>query len=597
MGDPNKGKLIDNIGCSSWFIEEAECVDSLDTIDELFDNSTEDGSDISNLIDDVDPCIQGNSLALFNEQVTVECDAEILALKRKFNTSPEQSVIEISPRLAAVHISPQRSIKRRLFGDSGIEEDETSNNVEKVVDLSCTFDSENLNLLDKQNVKGVLLNKCKDKFGVMFTEITRSFKSNKTTSEQWIILVHSIQSELLEASKIQLQNQCEFLQLLSCDFSGLYFVMFKSPKNRETVQNLFCNILNCKEQQMLSDPPRTRSAAVAMYFYQRSFGNASYKVGEFPEWVKKNTIINHESAAAAESFDLSQMIQYAYDNGLVDECSIAYRYAQIADEDPNAAAFLKSNQQARFVKDACAMVRYYKRQEMRDLSMSEWIWKCSDECNEDGEWKTIALLFKYQHVNFVHFLTILKSFLKGTPKKNCIVFYGPSDTGKSYFCHSLVNFLKGRVINFMNRASQFWLSPLTDAKIGLLDDCTFQCWQYIDVNMRGALDGNNVSIDSKHKHPTQMKLPPMLITTNFNVETEQSFVFLKSRLQIIHFPNPLPCNDDGTLVYNINNNTWKCFFRKFTTHLDLTPREDHQNESGRPDKAFRCTAGQVNGLV
>ena len=595
MGDHKQGNLFGNEGCSSWFIEEAECFDSLDTIDDLFEKSTE-ASDISNLIDDVDNCSQGNSLALFNKQLTEECEADIQALKRKFTTSPEQSVNALSPRLAAVQISPQRSIKRRLFGDSGIEEDEAENSNEKVVELSGN-DNDNLNLLNTENFKGVLLNKCKEKFDVLFTEITRSFKSNKTCSPQWVIFAHSIQMELIEASKIQLQSHCDFLQVICYDFSVLYFLLFKSPKNRETVEKLMCQILNCKEIQLLSEPPRTRSAAVALYFYQKAFGNASYKVGDFPDWVKKNTLINHQSAAVAETFDLSQMIQYAYDNNLVDESKIAYRYAQIADIDTNAAAFLKSNNQARFVRDACIMVRHYKRQEMRDLTISEWIWKCSDECEGDGEWKTIALFFKFQHVNFVSFLTAFRDFLKSIPKKNCMVFYGPSDTGKSYFCHSLIRFLRGKVISFMNRGSHFWLSPLADGKIGLLDDCTFQCWQHIDVNMRGALDGNEVCIDSKHKTPIQITLPPMMITTNFDVEKEETFMFLKSRLQIFYFPNRIPVNEDGSLVYTINNETWKCFFRKFATHLDLTPREDLQNESGRSDKSFRCTSGEINGTI
>nr|AHG99481.1 E1 [Human papillomavirus] len=595
MGDHKQGNLFGNEGCSSWFIEEAECFDSLDTIDDLFEKVTE-ASDIPNLIDDVDNCSQGNSLALFNKQLTEECEADIQALKRKFTTSPEQSVNALSPRLAAVQISPQRSIKRRLFGDSGIEEDEAENSNEKVVELSGN-DNDNLNLLNTENFKGVLLNKCKEKFDVLFTEITRSFKSNKTCSPQWVIFAHSIQMELIEASKIQLQSHCDFLQVICYDFSVLYFLLFKSPKNRETVEKLMCQILNCKEIQLLSEPPRTRSAAVALYFYQKAFGNASYKVGDFPDWVKKNTLINHQSAAVAETFDLSQMIQYAYDNNLVDESKIAYRYAQIADIDTNTASFLKSNNQARFVRDACIMVRHYKRQEMRDLTISEWIWKCSDDCEGDGEWKTIALFFKFQHVNFVSFLTAFRDFLKSIPKKNCMVFYGPSDTGKSYFCHSLIRFFKREVISFMNRGSHFWLSPLADGKIGLLDDCTFQCWQHIDVNMRGALDGNEVCIDSKHKTPIQITLPPMMITTNFDVEKEESFMFLKSRLQIFYFPNRIPVNEDGSLVYTINNETWKCFFRKFATHLDLTPREDLQNESGRSDKSFRCTSGEVNGTI
>lgn len=601
MGDLDKGTDIPLEGASSWFINEAECLDSLESFEELFENST-DGSDISNLLDDAD-CSQGNSLALFNKKLTEDSDCIITALKRKY-TSPEQSVSDLSPRLEAISISPKRNIKRRLFADSGIAEDEVENSIETVVnicdknatnvsDTECIV-NENLNLLNNSNYKIVLYSKCKEKYGISFADLTRSFKSNKTCNEHWIIFAHNVRCELLEASKFQLQSNCEFIQLIENSFNGLYCLEFKSAKNRETVHKLICSILHCHENQLLTDPPRTRSPPVAIFFYQRSFGNSSFKHGDFPEWIKRQTLLTHESSAAAEAFDLSQMIQYAYDNNLTDEPSIAYKYALHAEKDKNAAAFLKHNSQAKFVKDTCAMVRYYKRQEMKELTMSEWIWKCCDDCSGEGDWKVIAKFFKYQQVNLVMFLTALRYFLKGVPKKQCLVFYGPSDTGKSYFCNSLIQFLKGKVVSIMNKASTFWLQPLLEGKIGFLDDCTMNGWYYLDNNMRGALDGNPVCIDSKHKAPTQIRLPPMLITTNAYLEADESLKYLRSRLQLIHFPNKFPIQDDGTLVYEITNDTWKSFFRRLAVQIDLTPQEDLQDESGRFDRALRCTAGQNN---
>ena len=605
MGDLDKGTDIPLEGASSWFLQEAECVDSLESFEELFEGST-DGSDISNLLDDAD-CNQGNSLALFNKKVTEDTDCIITALKRKY-VSPEQSVSDLSPRLEAITISPKRNIKRRLFDDSGIAEDEVENSIETVVNIcetnvtnvsetvseSACIDNDNLNLLNNSNYKIILYSKCKEKFGISFADLTRSFKSNKTCNEHWIIFAHNIRCELLEASKIQLQNSCDFIQLIENSFSGLYCLEFKSAKNRETVHKLLCSILNCHVNQLLSDPPRTRSPPVAIYFYQRAFANSSFKHGDFPDWIKKQTLLTHESSAAAETFDLSQMIQFAYDNNLTDEPSIAYKYAIHAEKDQNAAAFLKHNSQAKFVKDTCAMVKYYKRQEMKELTMSEWIWRCCDECTGEGDWKVIAKFFKYQQVNLVMFLTALKYFLKGVPKKQCLVFYGPSDTGKSYFCNSLIQFLKGRVVSIMNKASTFWLQPLLEGKIGFLDDCTINGWYYLDSNMRGALDGNPVCIDSKHRAPTQIRLPPMLITTNAYLETDDSLKYLRSRLQLIHFPNKFPIQEDGSLVYEINNDTWKSFFRRLAVQIDLTPQEDLQDESGRFDRALRCTAGKNN---
>lgn len=595
MGDITKGTEFSVDQNNEWFIKEAECINSLDTLEELFDDST-DESEVSNLIDDTDYC-QGNSLALFNKQVTEDCNSAITELKRKFTNSPEQTVAELSPRLQAIAITPERTSKRRLFEDSGIGNDEAENAVEKVVDSENSGNqdnwTDNLNLLNCSNYKIILYAKCKEKFGVSFTEITRSFKSNKTCSDQWIVLAHCIRTELIEASKYQLQSVCDFLQLIIYDFTVLLCIMFKTVKSRETVSKLMCSTFNCGENQLLMEPPRTRSPPVAMYFYQKSLTNVSYIFGDFPDWIKKQTIITHESAAAAETFDLSQMIQFCYDNDLMDEPSIAYRYALQAECDPNAAAFLKHNNQAKFVRDACCMVKYYKRQEMRELTMSQWIWKCCDECDEGGDWKVIVQLLKYQEINFLSFLTSLRYFLKGVPKRNCITFYGPSDTGKSYFCNSLVTFLKGKVISMMNRCSPFWLQPMLDAKLGFLDDCTYPGWQYLDTNMRGALDGNAVCIDAKHRAPSQIKLPPMLITTNVDVSQEVTLKYICSRLQLFNFPHKFPLQEDGSVIYEITNNSWKCFFSKFGHQIDLSPKDDLQDESGGFNKAFRCTAGKA----
>lgn len=603
MGDPDKGIEIDTIdaleGGSEWYlVSQAEC--SIDTIEDLFENSTDSVSCISNLIDD-DEVDQGNSLALFNELLTEDSNRAVADLKRKFRSSPPEAVESLSPRLEAVHITPEKAVKRRLFHDSGIEQDETENLTEKVVEPTQGTTSNDtlqgqpdcVELFKSNNWKATLLYKLKEQFGISFNELTRSFKSNRTCSETWIIAAYNAREETLEASKIQLQQHCEFFQVIIYGFCGLYLCVFKSAKCRETVEKLFITILGVAAVQLLSEPPRTRSAAVALYFFQKSLTNSSFKFGDFPDWIRKHTQLNHEIAAAADTFELAEMVQWCYDNNYTEEPVIAYRYAMHADVDKNAAAFLKSNHQAKYVKDACVMVKYYKMQEMREMSMSEWIWKCCDECKDDGNWKTIAMFFRYQHVNFLSFLCALRALFKQIPKKNCLVFYGPSDTGKSYFCNTLIRFLKGSVVSFMNRQSHFWLQNLINTKIGFLDDATLPCWLFMDTNMRNALDGTPVCLDAKHRAPMQIRLPPLLITTNVCVDSEPSLKYLKTRLTVFTFPNPLPFHPDGSLVYEITNETWASFFRKLGMQIDLTPKEDIQDESGRPDKAFRCTTRET----
>lgn len=600
MGDSTKGTAnvdsLDNI--SEWcFVNEAECVDSLDTISELFDADT-DVSNISNLIDDdLDSVDQGNSLALFNAQVREECDKAITDLKRKFIASPDHSVEKLSPRLQAVQISPQKTLnpKRKLFEDSGLGDDETTNSFVQVdplgsLSVPSTAAPDEFAILHSSNQRATLFTKFKEKYNVSFSEITRNFKSNKTCNHNWIICVFAVQDDLIEASKTLLQQHCEYLQMVISDFSAMYLVEFKSTKNRETVVNLFTQMLNICDKQILCEPPRVRSTATALYFYKKALANIGFKYGVYPQWMASLTMVNHQ-AATAETFKLSEMVQWAYDNDFTEEPEIAYYYAQYAQESSNAAAFLDSNQQVKYVKDCCAMVRLYKRQELRNMSMGEWIKKCCGKTTEGDGWKIIARFLKYQNVNMLSFLISLKQFLKHIPKKSCIVIYGPPDSGKSYFCFGLIKFLQGRVVSFMNKNSHFWIQPLIDTKVGMLDDATHACWNYLDIYMRNAFDGNNVSIDVKHKNLQQIKLPPMLITTNVPVPKEPSLMYLYSRLTCFEFANKMPCDDMGNPLYNITTECWAMFFSKFYRQLELEEDDGDPTESGR---TFCCTTRNAN---
>ena len=611
MGDPSKG--IDNFANmennNDWFISEAECVESLDALDEIFDKSTDEGSNISQLIDDdveVDSEDRGNSLALFNRQVTEECDRAIQVLKRKY-ISPQHSVVDLSPKLQAVTISPRKLTKRRLFQDSGIEEDEVENSIEQVpLQTETEVETElenvagkngasiaNLNLLKSNNRKATAYAMFKEYFGAPYNELIRNYKSDKTCSDNWIIVVFNVMDEVLEASKYTLQQHCNFLQVIISGFSALYLVEFKTGKSRETVINLICSLMNIQTWQILCDPPKIRSVPAALFFYKKSIANSCYMYGAFPTWLAQQTLVNHQFAAAADSFQLSKMVQWAYDNEYTEEPEIAYNYALCADSDSNAAAFLNSNSQVKYVRDCSLMVKLYRRQEMRNMSMADWIFNCCDRCKEDGDWKTIARFLKYQSVNFIEFLIILKTFLKCIPKKNCLVIYGPPDTGKSYFAFSFMRFIRGKVVSYVNRSSQFWLQPLLDTKVGFMDDVTYPAWQYMDYNMRNALDGNSMSIDAKHKAPQQFKLPPLIVTTNLDVKAEQSLIYLHSRVQCIHFPNKMLFDDNGEPLFRITDVEWKCFFRKFATQLDLQ-EEEGDGEPRVTDRAFRCTARDAN---
>ncbi|AWK28211.1 E1 protein [Human papillomavirus type 221] len=603
MGDnkPGKDSLESLEGCSDWyFVQEAECI-SLDSIhgdlEELFDNST--SSDISNLIDNCEEVDQGNSLELFNKQVTEDCNKALLNLKRKYlSPSPKKSICadrDLSPRLLAVSISAKKSSKRQLFQDSGIEENEAEDFLEEQVEygLGCNNGAGKsggnrlLDLLRSNNRRAVLLAKFKDLYGISFHELIRPFKNDKSICDNWVVIVYAAADEVIEGSKVLLEQHCDYFLIKHYDFMCLYLVSFHTGKCRDTVQKLFRSMLNVEDAQLVCDPPKHRSTATALYFYKCSIGNAAYMFGELPNWISKLVLVEHQAAATSDSFDFSEMVQWAYDHNYIEESRIAYEYAVLAQTDSNAAAWLNHNNQVKYVKDCAYMCKLYKRQEMKDMSMSQWIWKCCNKIEAEGDWKVIPQFLKFQGVNFISFLTAFKPFLKCTPKKNCILFHGDPDTGKSYFVYSLITFLQGKVISIMNSKSQFWLQPLSEGKIGLIDDVTYTGWQYIDVHMRTGLDGNMISVDLKHKAPQQMKLPPLLVTSNINVHKEMSLVYLHSRINAFEFTKKLPIDDNGEPVYKITDVTWKYFFIKLAKHLDLSP-EDEGN--GETERTLRCSA-------
>lgn len=581
MADPTKG--TENFDClegtSGWYlVTEADCVDDIDDFNELFENSTD--SNVSNLIDDInDEVDQGNTLAFYNEQLQQDCDQAIQFLKRKCIPSPETDVAALSPKLQAVTISPQKGkqSKRRLtFEDSGIERDEAENSFTTQVDNPSTVVSQEngvrgLEALEKSNQKAFVLYKFKDKFGVPYSELVRTFKSDRSCNDNWVVAIFHAAEEVLEASKIIIQKHAVFAQVIIRDFCALYVVQFKSAKNRDTVVKLFCSMLNIQSFQILCDPPKIRSVVAALYFYKQAMLEKAFVHGGFPKWITAQTIVDHQAAAAAETFELQMLIQWGYDNDITDEAKMAYEYARLADTDSNAAALLKHNNQAKFIRDACYMVKLYKRYEMRQMSMAEWIDECCEKCaDKDGDWKPILQLLKYQHVNILDFLYAFKMFLKGVPKKNCLLLFGPPDSGKSYFSFSLIEFVRGKVVSLLNKNSQFVLQPLTDCKMGLIDDVTYTGWLFMDVNMRTALDGNRICVDSKHRAPTQMKLPPLLLTSNHNIMEDPTLKYLHSRVHSIHFPNKMPLTEEGSPVFQITDYTWKCFFRKLKTQLDLS---------------------------
>ncbi|ADQ39308.1 E1 [Colobus guereza papillomavirus 2] len=600
MADP-KGSTSKE-GCDDWCVVEAECSDIEHDLEQLFDQETD--SDISGLLDDGN-VEQGNTRELYHQQECEDSEEQLQNLKRKY-LSPK-AVAQLSPRLECISLSPQQKSKRRLFAerDSGLEStisneaEDISSEVEvPALDNRPETGEEAGNRLDitdllrSNNIKATLLGKFKDAFGVAFGDLTRHFKSHQTCCNNWVVSVYGVHDELYESSKQLLQQHCDYVWVYALGPMSLYLLCFKAGKNRKTVHKLMTCMLNVQDQQILSEPPKIRNTAAALFWYKGCMGARAFSFGPYPDWIAQQTIVGHQSTEAS-AFDMSVMVQWAFDHNYVDEADIAYQYAKLAPEDSNAVAWLAHNNQARFVRECAAMVRFYKKGEMKDMSMSEWIHTRLQDIDGEGQWSEIVKFLRYQGVNFIMFLSAFKDFLHATPKRNCILFYGPPNTGKSAFTMSLIRVLKGRVISFVNSKSQFWLQPLCECKIALLDDVTDPCWVYMDTYLRNGLDGHVVSLDCKHKAPMQTKFPPLMLTSNINVHEEVNYRYLHSRIIGFEFPNPFPMKPDNTPEFKFTDQSWKSFFTRLWTQLDLSDQED-EGDNGESQRAFQCSARPTN---
>nr|ACL12312.1 E1 [Human papillomavirus 16] len=644
MADPAGTNGEEGTGCNGWFYVEA--VVEKKTGDAISDDENENDSDtgedlVDFIVNDNDYLTQAETEtahALFTAREAKQHRDAVQVLKRKYLGSPLSDISgcvdnNISPRLKAICIEKQsRAAKRRLFESEDSGYGNTEVETQQMLQVEGRHETETpcsqysggsgggcsqyssgsggegvserhticqtpltniLNVLKTSNAKAAMLAKFKELYGVSFSELVRPFKSNKSTCCDWCIAAFGLTPSIADSIKTLLQQYCLYLhiQSLACSWGMvvLLLVRYKCGKNRETIEKLLSKLLCVSPMCMMIEPPKLRSTAAALYWYKTGMSNISEVYGDTPEWIQRQTVLQHSFNDC--TFELSQMVQWAYDNDIVDDSEIAYKYAQLADTNSNASAFLKSNSQAKIVKDCATMCRHYKRAGKKQMSMSQWIKYRCDRVDDGGDWKQIVMFLRYQGVEFMSFLTALKRFLQGIPKKNCILLYGAANTGKSLFGMSLMKFLQGSVICFVNSKSHFWLQPLADAKIGMLDDATVPCWNYIDDNLRNALDGNLVSMDVKHRPLVQLKCPPLLITSNINAGTDSRWPYLHNRLVVFTFPNEFLFDENGNPVYELNDKNWKSFFSRTWSRLSLHEDEDKEND-GDSLPTFKCVSGQ-----
>ncbi|QXI66641.1 E1 [Anas platyrhynchos papillomavirus 2] len=566
--------------------DEADEQDTgIDTLSQLFDN---DGGDSFISDGEYDPGqdqhrdLLNKKLSKDDQGITQAVLKLVTAQKRacpstpiKPKRPPQPGGIEtLSPQLQALQLSNgslgDGGVRKRItFGPS-----EHPGSPAQGREVGNSFidnaksDSFFQNCAKVSNSRAAHLAKFKEEYRVSFTEVTRPFKSDKTQNQQWVISVLYCHGDAQDLLLALFKKQCINMLYSYSTESIVLYCDFAAAKNRDGIRNIL-KAADFDPAYMLCEPPNIRNPLCGMFW--KKFNVA---IGEFPEWIINVTTVGYKSET--ETFELTQMVQWALDHQYTDESIIAYKYAQIAMENRNAELWLASNSQAKYLRDCCTMVRNYRRAQMQEMSMSAYIASRAPhyEIGDDRGYKKICKLLGYQGIIYMDFLLHLKALLHRKPKKSALAIVGVPDSGKSMLCMSLIKYLAGNVLSFSNMNSHFWLQPLADCKIALIDDATEPCWSYIDTYLRTALDGSPICIDMKHRAPMQIRCPPLLITSNINISSpspsESKYPYLLNRIAIVSFTKQIPVRH-GTPVFTVEEADWKSFFNHFWLTLELDP--------------------------
>nr|ART66886.1 E1 [Bat papillomavirus] len=619
MADSNQqGTEMDpEEGSSGWLLVEAVCSDAEnDEWEDVF-NATE--SDVD-FVDDASAVMQGNHQALFHKKELESTMLEVQQLKRKFVESPQQgtpTADSLSPRLQGLTIEHARgNARKKLFEDSGIQSESSvppeisagspfqgsgspfqgsrtvpasaseTSALEETGARGSTSDDTVRSLLASSNRTSCFYALFKEIFCVSFTDLTRQFLSDKTCCDDWVGALCGVHPIHYESAKEKLNDICTYVFITRETTQNksivLLLVALKHQKNRQCLSKYLIDLFRVHESAIFLQPPKNRSTPTALYFVQRSRSSLVTTYGTVPNWIAKLTMLDHNQPAEKQ-FCLTEMVQWCLDNEYTEESEIAFQYALLAEENENAEAFLKSNSQLKFLKDCAQMCRHYMKAQMDKMNMSEWIYyRCSKYDPPEDAWKVIVRFLKYQEIEFFKFAGIMQRLLKKIPKKCTLVIAGPPDTGKSTFVMTLNKFMGGKVISFVNSQSHFWLTPLSEAKIGVIDDATENFWSYADIFLRNGLDGNPCCIDRKHRSSLQMDFPPLLITTNVNVFEDEKWLYLRSRLTVLNFENKFRLDGAGKPLYDITEQSWASLFTRFGRHLGLSEPEDDGVGESRP---------------
>lgn len=432
-------------------------------------------------------------------------------------------------------------------------------------------------LRKSKDIKVTMLGIFKKHAGFSFMQLVRPFKSDKTQTNDWIVLSIDNRVEYWNEFICRQEDICTYMYTVP-GIHCMYLSFFNSKNRRGVINFLKKGGLGVDGEGLQIQPPNIRIMMNAVYWLK----SAIHGKGPMPAWVE-TYFDDAGNQAEVDRFEMATMVQWALDHKLYDVDRICYHYSlEASNNNPNAKAWMDCNNMYKYASDCAKLARAMTKGRVCSMTMHEYLTHRMETWEERGNSASIMKLLYLQGIMYVDFMHALKSLINKVPKKCCIAIVGPPNTGKSMFCMSLMKFLDGKVLSYFAHKSHFWLSPLADTKVALIEDCTWSCWDYIDTYLRGALDGTQLTIDQKNKDPKQIECPPIIITSNYDFTTGEAYggdgkrsgyPYLKSRITKFCFPKQISKGNSKPKII-ITPEDWADFFIRYKEALGLQYIED-----------------------
>nr|CDS32658.2 non capsid protein NS 1 [Hymenolepis microstoma] len=125
----------------------------------------------------------------------------------------------------------------------------------------------------------------------------------------------------------------------------------------------------------------------------------------------------------------------------------------------------------------------------------------------------LECLFKSNGIEPLEFVSRLERVMNKVDNKvNCIVLYGPTNTGKSLLCKIMTEFLLTGTINRRSENSNFAFENLLDRSVAILEEPKINAANAND--MKQLLGGEAFEVSVKYKPMQYLQRLPVIVTTN-----------------------------------------------------------------------------------